>query len=77
MKMFAKMYKYWQKEESTEAHLCSGEWGGGYMKKLTSLYRKSRDRIKAVCSRKGGGVTNQRLKVRPINISPPNSKKRE
>jgi hypothetical protein len=29
--------------------------GGGEMKKLNSLYRKSRDRIKAVCSRKGGG----------------------
>ena len=24
-----------------------------------------------------GGANNQRLKVRPINISPPNSKKRE
>jgi len=30
-----------------------------------------------VCSGKGGGVNEQRLKVRSINISPPNSKKRE
>ena len=85
------MYKYWQMKESTEAHVCSGKWGGGGQmnknkksieteqyariyrkKKLTCLHRKCKDRIEAVCSGKGGGVNNQRLKVKPINISPQN-----
>jgi len=40
MKMFAKMYKYWQKEESTEAHLCSGGGGGGVNEKINFFVQK-------------------------------------
>ncbi len=71
--MFAKMYKYWHNVREKRyakgiTTLLSEDRGVGIMRESKEAH---------VCSGGGGGVNEQRLKVRSINISPPKSKKRE
>ena len=72
-KMFAKMYKYWHNVR--EKLFAKGITTALSEDRGVGIMRESKEAH--ICSGKGGGVNEQRLKVRSINISPPNSKKRE